>query len=192
MRIQNVDFVLDDKDKDCCETSQISDSACVKKICTENVDFHEDSEDGNSNDEVDEEVMIIDRNKESVDNIHVFAPGQGKLPVPWHAVSGIDELCFFKIYFGHTFHTPEKFTYNDRVKFETRHRDRRACIPARLLFVAKKKMEMTALASVNMCLRKTKVTKGMKAKNALDKHYLDKLMKLDEGYKILKQVRSSL
>ncbi|XP_059142987.1 uncharacterized protein LOC131930491 [Physella acuta] len=186
-----IDFVLDDKDKDCVQASQISDSGSAKKIRTENVDFNEDSDDGNSNDEVDEEVMIVDRNKEMVDNVQVFAPGQGKLPVPWHAVNDIDELCFPKIYFGHKFYTPKKFSYNDRVKFEIRHRDRRACIPARLLFMAKKKLEMTALASVNMCLRKTKVTHGMNVKNALDKNYLDNLMKLDEGYKILKQVRSS-
>ncbi|GBM80454.1 ATP-dependent DNA helicase PIF1 [Araneus ventricosus] len=184
-----VDFIVDEKDREYSEeTSHLLDNVFIKDFLPENVNFDEDS-DGEM--EVDEEVMLIDRNKETVENVQVIAPGQGKLPVPWHAVTDIDELCFPKIYCGHKFKTPPKFSYADRVKFETRHRDRRACVPARLLFMAKKKLEMTCLSSINMCLRKTKATAGMKAKDALEKNYLYNLMKLDEGYKILKQIRSS-
>lgn len=184
-----VDFIIADNDKE--NSDELSDSEFVKKFFVESEEWEENNDEENSCNEVAEEIMLIDRNKEIVDNVQEIAPGQGRLPVPLHAVSNIDELCFPKIFCGHKFTMPAKFTYIGRIKLETRYRDRKACIPSRLLFIAKKKLEMTCLASINMCLRKTKRTEGMNVKDALDRNYLDNLMTFDERYKILKQIRSS-
>lgn len=57
--------------------------------------------------------------------------------------------------------------------------------------MAKKKLEKACIANVNTCLRKSKQTKNVSAKNVLDSGFLDNLIKFDQGYKILKQIRSS-
>ncbi|GBM98031.1 hypothetical protein AVEN_151122-1 [Araneus ventricosus] len=110
-----VDFIVDEKDREYSEeASHLLDNVFIKDFLPENVNFDEDSDGENLCGEVDEEVMLIDINKETVENVQVIAPGQRKLPVPWHAVTDIDELCFPKICFGHKFTTPPKFSYADR------------------------------------------------------------------------------
>lgn len=71
-----VDFVVDDIDReDSGHVSQLSDGAFIDNFFNRNVNFVEDDDDGNSCDEVDKEVTLIDRNKEIVDNVQVIAPG---------------------------------------------------------------------------------------------------------------------
>ena len=89
--------------------------------------------------EINDEILILDRNKEISEDIHIIAPGQDKRPLPWHSLEDIDELCFPRIFGGHIFDKDKKLTYSERVKYETRHRDRRSCIPTRVLFMAKRK-----------------------------------------------------
>ncbi|VEN42006.1 unnamed protein product, partial [Callosobruchus maculatus] len=142
----------------------------------------------------DDEVLVMDRNKEisDISKIQVIAPGQGKAPVPWHIVDDIDELSFPRIFGGHGFDLKEyKISYSERCKSEARRRDRRSCRPTRLLYMAKQKLEKACLSSINICLRKINRTEKLTAREARNKELINDIMRYDAGYKVLNQVRSS-
>ncbi|KAJ8676826.1 hypothetical protein QAD02_012613 [Eretmocerus hayati] len=138
-----------------------------------------------------DEVLIIDRNKEMSDDILIVAPGQDKNPMPSHRIENFDELCFPRIFGGRQLDKLNQLTYSQRVKYEIRHRDRRSCNPTRLLFMAEKKLEMSVASCINTCLRKTLRCSKLKAKQVKDKSFIDHLIRQDEGYKFLRQIRSS-
>ena len=50
----------------------------------------------------------------------------------------------------------EKLSYAERVKLVCRRSDRRSCIPQRILFMADKKIELSVLSNLNICLGKYK------------------------------------
>ncbi|OXU18641.1 hypothetical protein TSAR_009780 [Trichomalopsis sarcophagae] len=106
------------------------------------LDLEQDENDVLDNYEIDEEVLILDRNKEISEDMHIIVSGQEKTPLSWHSLNDIDELCFPRL-------------FGERVKFESRNRDRRSCIPTRILFMAKKKLDLSVSLSINTCLRKT-------------------------------------
>ncbi|VEN59518.1 unnamed protein product [Callosobruchus maculatus] len=142
----------------------------------------------------DDEVLVMDRNKEisDISKIQVIAPGQGKAPVPWHIVDDIDELSFPRIFGGHAFDLKEyKISYSERCKSEARRKDRRSCRPTRLLYMAKQKLEKACLSSINICLRKINRTEKLTAHEARNKELINDIMRYDAGYKVLNQVRSS-
>ncbi|KAL7307813.1 hypothetical protein TKK_0000133 [Trichogramma kaykai] len=143
--------------------------------------------------ELNDEVLLIDNNEFS-SNTHnsiVIAPGQNKQPLPWHKLKNYDELCFPKIFGGYHFDKQNILTYSERVLSEIRRKDRRSCVPTRLLFMAKQKLEKSVYSNMNICLRKIYKNDNLKAENVLNTKTLHDMYRLDEGYKFLKQVRSS-
>ncbi|CAH0384546.1 unnamed protein product [Bemisia tabaci] len=141
--------------------------------------------------EVDEEVLLMNRDAELNDRIRIMAPGQGKAPVPWHLQPDLEELSFPSLFCGQPYTPIGKIYYSERVKSELRRCDRRSCTPTRILYMAKKKMELACLSNINICLRKTRRTENLNAGHILDKACLDSLIKHDEGFRVLKNIRSS-
>ncbi|XP_026481429.1 uncharacterized protein LOC113388245 [Ctenocephalides felis] len=125
-----------------------------------------------------DETMLIDNNditaKGQAEMVKVIAPGQNKLPLPWHKIEDVDELCFPKIFAGHTFSPNVKLSYKDRTKSEIRRHDRRSCVPTRILFMAKE-------VYGNFVLSKSEhMSEAQKS-----------LIEFDDGYRLLKNLRSS-
>ncbi|KAJ8676998.1 hypothetical protein QAD02_012785 [Eretmocerus hayati] len=186
-KVDRVDFIV--------ESEENQDDQCnaFAKTCSEesNIDTGEinpeDTIEGDNN----EEILLIDRNEKVCDDIVIIAPGQEKKPLPWHRIENFDELCFPRLFGGHQLDRSNKLTYSQRVKYEIRHRDRRSCNPTRLLFMAKKKLEMSVASCINTCLRKTLACFKLRAKHVKDKNFVDHLIRQDEGYKFLRQIRSS-
>ncbi|XP_055856560.1 uncharacterized protein LOC129919626 isoform X2 [Episyrphus balteatus] len=141
--------------------------------------------------EIHDEVLVIDRNKEAADCIPIIAPGQGKTPVPWHLYPNLEELCFPKIYCGHPLESSNKISYSERAKSIARRNDRRGCVPTKILYMAKKKLEQSCLSNINICLRKSKRTNQVTADNILKKNFVDSLIQHDAGYRILNRIPSS-
>ena len=150
---EKINFIIDKSDISGDEELQSIASPIISKKHNEDIGFEDI--------ECDEEVLVMDRNLQLDADIKVTAPGQGKKPVPWHVIEDLDELTFPTIFGGHSFNISKetKLTYTDRAKSECRRRDRRSCKPTRLLYMAKKKLEKTCTASINICLRKTKFMK---------------------------------
>ncbi|XP_055845331.1 uncharacterized protein LOC129911529 [Episyrphus balteatus] len=141
--------------------------------------------------DMNDEVLVMDRNKEAADSVQVIAPGQGKAPVPWHLFPNLEELCFPKIYCGHPLESTNKISYSERAKSIARRYDRRGSVPTKILYMAKKKLEQSCLSNINICLRKSKSTNKVTADNVLKKHFLDSLIQHDAGYRILNRIPSS-
>ena len=57
--------------------------------------------------------------------------------------------------------------------------------------MAKKKLESSIYSNINICLRKSKTTKNVTVGDILNKNYLNQLIRNDEGYSILKNIRNS-
>jgi hypothetical protein len=173
------------------EVNDISEPEQIKEIHQNLINDY--AEEDIDNAEIEEEVLVIDQNKQINNCIKIIAPGQGKQPVPWHAIPDLEELCFPTIFAGNgvEFKNNVKISYTDRVKSESRRLDRRSCVSTRVLYMAKKKMEITCLGNINMCLRKSKTKDNLTAKDVRNSDYLNSLINIDSGYKILNQVRSS-
>ena len=83
--------------------------------------------------------------------------------------------------------------YSDIVKWELRSVDRRAAQSVPNIFFKHKKLQMKQISNkVNLAVKRYKC-KGKKiiAAEVRNSEYLDKLVNLDEGYYIFRQLRNS-
>ena len=130
------------------------------------------------------------------DKVFTFAPGEGKHPLSLYQDKDAEYLCFPSIFCGQT--PPSKderlvpVHYSDIVKWELRSVDRRAAQSVANIFFKHKKLQMKQISDkVNLAVRRCK-QKGKKitAAEARDSNYLEKLVNLDEGYYIFRQLRN--
>ena len=115
---QDINFIVDNKDKPNNEHCEL------EKICSINESIYMENNNNNNDDnysadnkinnlnddfEINDEVLILDRNAEMTSNIITIAPGQDKQPLPWHKIEHIDELCFPRIFGGNMLDKEKKF-----------------------------------------------------------------------------------
>ena len=131
------------------------------------------------------------------DKVFTFAPGEGQHPLSLYQDKDAEYLCFPSIFCGQT--PPSKderlvpVHYSDIVKWELRRVDRRAAQSVPNIFFKHKKLQMKQISDkVNLAVRRCK-QKGKKitAAEARDSNFLEKLVNLDEGYYIFRQLRNS-
>ncbi|XP_026470005.1 uncharacterized protein LOC113373956 [Ctenocephalides felis] len=185
--VENVNFIVDDKDLLEDELSESTNDGDDNPPPQPTIDFNQINND---------EVLLIDNNTnvahDNSSKISIIAPGQSKYPLPWHKMDDLDELCFPKLFGGHSF-SSQKISYKDRARSEVRRFDRRSCIPTRILFMAKKSLEIACMSNINICLRRSKknLAKKIVASDAIDSNFINDLVKFDDGYRFLKNIRSS-
>ena len=131
------------------------------------------------------------------DKVFTFAPGEGQHPLSLYRDKDAEYLCFPTIFCGQTPPNRDErlvpVHYSDIVKWELRSIDRRAAQSVPNIFFKHKKLQMKQISDkVNLAVRKCK-KRGQKitAAEARDSSYLDKLVNLDEGYYIFRQLRNS-
>ena len=131
------------------------------------------------------------------DKVFTFAPGEGQHPLSLYNDKDAEYLCFPSIFCGQTPPNKEErivpLHYSDIVKWELRSVDRRAAQSVPNIFFKHKKLQMKQISDkVNLAVRRCK-KRGQKitAAEARDANYLDKLVNLDEGYYIFRQLRNS-
>ena len=131
------------------------------------------------------------------DKVFTFAPGEGQHPISLYNDKDAEYLCFPSIFCGQTPPSKEErivpVHYSDIVKWELRSVDRRAAQSVPNIFFKHKKLQMKQISDkVNLAVRRCK-KRGQKitAAEARDSNYLDKLVNLDEGYYIFRQLRNS-
>ena len=131
------------------------------------------------------------------DQVFIFAPGEGQHPLSLYQDKDTECLCFPSIFCGQRPPSKDERSvpvhYSDIVKWELRSVDRRAAQSVPNIFFKHKKLQMKQISDkVNLAIRLCK-NKGKKitAAEARDSTYLDKLVKLDEGYYIFCQLRNS-
>ena len=131
------------------------------------------------------------------DQVLTFAPGEGRNPLSLYQHTDAEYLCFPSIFCGQRRSDKTERTtlvhYSDIVKWELRSIDRRAAQSVPNIFFKHKKRQMKQISDkVNLEVRRCK-SKGKKitAADARDPAYLERLVKLDEGYCIFRQLRNS-
>ena len=131
------------------------------------------------------------------DKVFTFAPGEGQHPLSLYQDKDAEYLCFPTIFCGQTPPSRDErlvpVHYSDIVKWELRSVDRRAAQSVPNIFFKHKKLQMKQITDkVNLAVRKCKKrSKAITAAEARDSNYLDKLVNLDEGYYIFRQLRNS-
>ena len=131
------------------------------------------------------------------DKVFTFAPGEGQHPLSLYQDRDAEYLCFPTIFCGQTPPSRDErlvpVHYSDIVKWELRSVDRRAAQSVPNIFFKHKKLQMKQISDkVNLAIRRCK-KRGQKitAAEARDSSYVDKLVNLDEGYYIFRQLRNS-
>ena len=144
------------------------------------------------------DTLVDDENLENkCDNVITFAPGEGQHPLSLYHDADAEYLCFPTIFCGQRRPSKEERTvpvhYSDIVKWELRSVDRRAAQSVPNIFFKHKKLQMKQISDkVNLAVRRCKgKEKKITAAEARNSEYLDKLVKLDEGYYIFRQLRNS-
>ena len=143
------------------------------------------------------DTLVDDENLESKYNAITFAPGEGQHPLSLYHDVDAEYLCFPTIFCGERRPSKEERTvpvyYSDIVKWELRSVDRRAAQSVPNIFFKHKKLQMKQISDkVNLAVRRCKGNeKKITAAEARNSEYLDKLVNLDEGYYIFRQLRNS-
>ncbi|KAJ8671734.1 hypothetical protein QAD02_002993 [Eretmocerus hayati] len=145
----------------------------------------------NNNSDTNEEVLIVNRNQEMVDDVLIIASGQNKKPISSQRFENFQEFCFPRTYGGHAIDENRILSYSERMKYEIRNVDRRSCKTTLLLLMAKLELEMSVVSSVNPCLRKTLKSDNLGAKDVREISKIDDFVRYDDGYRFLKQIRFS-
>ena len=144
------------------------------------------------------DTLVDDENLENkYDKVITFAPGEGQHPLSLYHDADAEYLCFPTIFCGQRRPNKEERTvtvhYSDIVKWELRSVDRRAAQSVPNIFFKHKKLQMKQISDkVNLAVRRCKGNeKKITAAEARNSEYLDKLVNLDEGYYIFRQLRNS-
>ena len=143
------------------------------------------------------DTLVDDENLESKYDAITFAPGEGQHPLSLYHDVDAEYLCFPTIFCGERRPSKEERTvpvyYSDIVKWELRSVDRRAAQSVPNIFFKHKKLQMKQISEkVNLAVRRCKGNeKKITAAEARNSEYLDKLVNLDEGYYIFRQLRNS-
>ena len=129
------------------------------------------------------------------DNIHTFAPAEHNRPVSIFLDLHSEELAFPNIFWGcaRSQSHPVNIHYSDIVKSELRRRDRRvACCVDNLFYKVKRCQMQCITGKVNIAIRKHKTgDKTFTAGELRQSDAIDSLIKFDEGYRVLKEIRGS-
>ena len=140
------------------------------------------------------DTLVDDENLESKYDAITFAPGEGQHPLSLYHDVDAEYLCFPTIFCGERRPSKEERTvpvyYSDIVKWELRSVDRRAAQSVPNIFFKHKKLQMKQISDkVNLAVRRCKGNeKKITAAEARNSEYLDKLVNLDEGYYIFRQL----
>ena len=134
---------------------------------------------------------------ENADKIISFAPGEGNKPLGIFLDKDSEYLSFPSIFCGKR--RPENnerqvpISYSTVAKWELRSRDRRAAMSVPNIFYKLKKLQIKQIQdSACISLRKCKMKgKHYTAGDLKSENYLNKLIHLDEGFRVLKNVRGS-
>ena len=138
-------------------------------------------------------TLLTDKTTDPNRDILCIAPGEGQKPI--FTDDDTEYLCFPTIFCGKRRNNNEYYEVSKReiFKYELRSQDKRVSTNIPNIFWKTKYKQIKQIhQQVNFALRRNQ-TKGKKitAKTLLDKESRDNIVKLDDGYQIFKNIRSS-
>ena len=160
----------------------------------------EENNENIDNIEEDEEMSNINRDTmlsapETVPKELTFAPGEGQHPISVFHDPDAEYLSFPTIFCGERRASDEErhtsVHYTEICKYELRSVDRRVASNVPNMFFKLKKVQMKhVLDRVSLAMRRVK-GKGVQAKHVLDDESRARIVRLDEGFYIFRNLRNS-
>lgn len=132
-----------------------------------------------------------------IDRVLVYAPGEGKSPVSVFQDKYAEFLAFPTIYCGQSRQNNNArklaLHYSSICKWELRNVDRRVAMNVANIFFKLKKLQIKQIQDkVSLSVRKCKFEgKKLTAGDVLKPGGVDNILKLNEGYKVLRSLRGS-
>ena len=124
-----------------------------------------------------------------------IAPGEGNVPMSILIDQHAEILSFPSIYGGQPRTIPEdvRLTMGDIAKSEARRHDQRATRPTKILYSYVRLRTSRILEDIQICLRKKRRRDGkpITAGQLLSKEFIENLVQHDDGFRMLKGIRSS-
>ena len=181
------------------DTSAVENTTPEDKNSTEGTGYESDnfSEIDSAENVTGNSDTLLDDDSLNTDRSYTFAPGEGQHPLSLYTDHDAESLSFPTIFCGQK--RPGKkdrkvpVHYTDIAKWELRSKDRRAAQSVPNIFFKLKKIQLKQISDkVQLAVRRYK-TKGKKitAGEARNQSTLDKMVLLDEGYYIFRQLRNS-
>lgn len=139
-----------------------------------------------------QQTLLIDFDDMQNNEVIRFAPGEGQKPKSLILDANAEALSYPSIYGG----VPRKMKLDnisktDIAKSDARNRDRRCAAPNKLLYSFKLSQAFQISSQISLCLRKKKGPGKATAGNLLNEEFVENLCNHDDGYKLLKNIRSS-
>ncbi|KAK3108678.1 hypothetical protein FSP39_013177 [Pinctada imbricata] len=140
---------------------------------------------------------LLEDESQHTDGSYIFAPSEGQHPLSLYTDHDAEYLSFPSIFCGQR--RPDNkdrlvpVNYSDIAKWELRSLDRRAAQSVPNIFFKLKKIQLKQISDkVHLAMRRYK-TKGktITASEARDQSTQDRIVPLDEGYYIFRQLRNS-
>ena len=124
-----------------------------------------------------------------------LAPGEGNVPMSILLDQQAEILSFPSIYGGQLRNIPEnvRLTAGDIARSEARRYDRRATLPTKILYSYVRLRTSRILEDIQVCLRKKRRKDGtpITASQLLNAGFIESLVQHDDGFRMLKGIRSS-
>ena len=196
----NVEMTQDQMDDNDCATSLSQNCNEINSTDTVLLDDNESSEDEGELPAGTTDTMLTPADfVENNEHQHILnvAPAEGNRPLSVFRDKYSEELAYPGIFVGQARldhkHRQVKVNYSDICKSELRRSDRRAAMCVENIFYKTKKLQMKILlGKSNIALRKCKGNnRNISAAQLKQEGAVDKLIKLDEGYKFLNALRGS-
>jgi len=118
-----------------------------------------------------------------------MAPGEGQRFLDVIRDADSEEIAFQSIYAGVKRSSSESYT--TVVRSELRNVDRKGCRTATLFFNYKELELIKIRNNISTCLRERSAPSAITATNVLDEDFMGNLISHDDGYRILKGIRTS-
>jgi len=137
--------------------------------------------------------LLIDFDAIENCNAIKYAPGEGQKPISLLKDVHAEVLSFPTIYCGQPRELKRQdITKTDIAKSDARNKDRRCAKPSKLLYSFKLSQTFQIASQISICLRKKKKGgKKLTASEMFNTEFVDNLVQHDDGYKLLKNIRSS-
>ncbi|XP_070567274.1 uncharacterized protein [Ptychodera flava] len=192
-------------DSGCNRSSQTSESENCKHDGEHenNHDDDDDDDDGQNKKNIEDhlggtlDTMLSHLHDDHTDSEGAFcyAPGEGNRPLGIFQDKYSEELSFPTIYCGQPRPSERLIpvSYSTLCKWEMRHKDRRVAKSVPNIFFKVKKLQIQQIKDkATLCLRKCNL-KGRKvtAGEIQSPQNVDKIVRLDEGFRVLKTLRGS-
>ncbi|XP_065370889.1 uncharacterized protein LOC135963037 [Calliphora vicina] len=165
--------------------SNTEDRSVIEDLINENNTHLTDPDEFNPQETLLENIPVENISLERI----CIAPGQGQRPIDMIFDEDSEELSYPSIYCG--VKRTCTATVGKIIKSEARRYDRRCARVDKILY-SYKKLELSRVKnSISTCLRKKVGPNQHTAVNMLNEHFVQNLVQHDDGYHILKGIRSS-